>query len=110
MIRLDEKMKKYEKTLGVKTGPTEYFVLLRRKKKWLCDEMGLDQGSVVMGEPSERDLALIFPSHIAGPFTTREEANEYLAEELEKLKAEHPERFRNIASLQKPITSPIEVK
>ena len=103
MIRLDEKMKKYEKTFGVKTEPEGFYVLIRRSRKWLPDEMGLDLGSVVSGEPSDKDLARIFPSHIAGPFSTQESAENYLTEQLAEMRVADPKRFSNLGALQNMI-------
>ena len=103
MQQILKRIKKFEQTLGVKDENQGFFVLIRRKKKWLCDEMGLDTGSVVAGEPSEKELALIMPSHIAGPFATREQAIEYLAEELEKIRAADPRRFEGLGLSQRLI-------
>ena len=109
MQQILKRIKKFEKTLEIKPIPQEFNVLIRKNKKWLCNEMGLDHGSVVEGPPTDKDLALVFPSHIIGPFKTMAQAQNRLEQELETLKKQDPKRFLNIASLQKPITSPMEV-
>ena len=109
MLRLKKKMMNCEQTFSVKAEPDGYYVLIRRSRKWLPDEMGLDLGSVVSGEPSDKDRARIFPSHIAGPFSTHEEAEEYLTEQVAEIKRADPKRFARLAELQKPIMSPREV-
>ena len=100
MEKIVKRIKNFEKTIGVKDENQGFYVLIRRKKKWLADEAGLYHGSVVMGAPSERDLALILPSHIIGSFKTMAQAQAHLEKELKEIRLADPQQFSGLGELQ----------